>query len=54
MGIVGGIAMYEMYAGHHPVTISGIFGLFTILLAINAVFYLHFEKTPLDSVMELL
>lgn len=53
VGIVGGAALYDQYFGH-PMTITGIVGLFTIILAVSAVFYLHYERTPLDSILEMM
>jgi hypothetical protein len=49
MGIVGGIAMYEMYAGH-DIAVAGIIGIYTMLLAISAAYYIRYERTPLDTV----
>jgi hypothetical protein len=51
MGVVAGVAMYEMYVGHN-ITVTGIIGSYTAILAISALYYIYFEKTPLDSFQE--
>jgi hypothetical protein len=49
--LVAGIAMYEMYAGH-DVAVSAIVGAYTILLALSAAYYIHYETTPMDAFLE--